>query len=305
MKKTIYMMKGLPASGKSTWAKEFVKGRQDVIRVSNDDLRLLMFNRAFSKPDTKHISIVRESMIQYAIDRGLSVVIDNCNLHPKHHRNYSELAVKYNYNFEVKDFTSTPLGECIRRDKLRDGKVGAWVIVDMYNHFLRGEDEPFLEVKDVKIPDAPKGEVSVLKQDYNLPHAVICDLDGTLALFDRDPYDASDCDKDRANLPVLNVLMMARQHMMQIIFVSGRMEKYGTPTRKFLREKCGLMDNQYLLFMRKDDDFRKDSIIKSEIYENFIRGKWYVDFVLDDRDQVVKFWRSVGLTCFQVAEGNF
>jgi hypothetical protein len=57
--------------------------------------------------------------------------------------------------------------------------------------------------------------------------------------------------------------------------------------------------------MRKTDDFRKDSIIKEEIYQENIEGKYNVLCVLDDRNQVVDFWRAKGLTCFQVAPGDF
>ena len=59
------------------------------------------------------------------------------------------------------------------------------------------------------------------------------------------------------------------------------------------------------LLMRKDNDDRKDSIVKKEIYDNEILGKYNVLFVLDDRDQVVKLWRSLGLVCLQVANGDF
>ena len=59
------------------------------------------------------------------------------------------------------------------------------------------------------------------------------------------------------------------------------------------------------LLMRVTDDVRKDSIIKKEIYENNIKGKYNVSLVLDDRNQVVEMWRDLGLTCFQVADGNF
>jgi hypothetical protein len=57
--------------------------------------------------------------------------------------------------------------------------------------------------------------------------------------------------------------------------------------------------------MRKTDDNRKDCIVKKEIYETFIKDKYNVLFVMDDRNQVVNMWREQGLTCFQVADGNF
>jgi hypothetical protein len=57
--------------------------------------------------------------------------------------------------------------------------------------------------------------------------------------------------------------------------------------------------------MREYGDQRKDSIVKAEIFDQEIRGRYHVVAVFDDRDQVVRMWRSLGLTVFQVAEGNF
>jgi hypothetical protein len=58
--------------------------------------------------------------------------------------------------------------------------------------------------------------------------------------------------------------------------------------------------------MRKNNDQRKDSIIKFELFENHIKDKYYVELVVDDRQQVVDMWRrKLGLTCLQVDYGDF
>jgi hypothetical protein len=57
--------------------------------------------------------------------------------------------------------------------------------------------------------------------------------------------------------------------------------------------------------MRKHNDNRKDSIIKQEIYDNYIKDKYNVLFVYDDRNQVVNQWRKNKLKVFQVEDGNF
>jgi hypothetical protein len=58
--------------------------------------------------------------------------------------------------------------------------------------------------------------------------------------------------------------------------------------------------------MRKAKDYRKDAIIKREIFDREISGKYRIEFVLDDRDQVVDMWRKdLKLNCFQVNYGNF
>ncbi|WP_216080453.1 hypothetical protein, partial [Shigella flexneri] len=78
--------------------------------------------------------------------------------------------------------------------------------------------------------------------------------------------------------------------------------KYKDVTTHWLYEHYGILFN---LSMRKDGDVREDSIVKLEMFNEHIRDKYYVDFVLDDRNQVVELWRSLGLTCLQVADGCF
>ena len=57
--------------------------------------------------------------------------------------------------------------------------------------------------------------------------------------------------------------------------------------------------------MRQAGDNRDDRIVKREIYEREIKGRYNVRFVLDDRNKVVALWRDLGLPCFQVADGDF
>ena len=62
----------------------------------------------------------------------------------------------------------------------------------------------------------------------------------------------------------------------------------------------------YPLLMRKDGDNRPDQIVKRELYERHVVGLYEVEGVLDDRAKVVRMWRDeLGLTCLQVADGNF
>ena len=58
------------------------------------------------------------------------------------------------------------------------------------------------------------------------------------------------------------------------------------------------------MFMRPKDDYRKDSLVKKEIYNNEL-SKYNVLFVYDDRNQVVDMWRELGVKVFQVEPGNF
>ena len=57
--------------------------------------------------------------------------------------------------------------------------------------------------------------------------------------------------------------------------------------------------------MREDTDHRPDWQVKREIYEREIKDKYNVIGVFEDRQQCVDMWRSLGLTCFQVAKGDY
>ena len=142
------------------------------------------------------------------------------------------------------------------------------------------------------------------RQTIGLPQAILCDLDGTLALLNkRNPYDASGCENDVLNRPVALVLQCFRKEGFRIVLISGRMDQYKEQTVRWLKRHGVLYDD---LFMRRANDRRKDSIIKREIYDREIRDKYYVEFVLDDRNQVVDLWRKdLKLPCFQVYYGDF
>ena len=292
----VIITKGLPGSGKSTWALEYVKTHPDYKRINNDDLRRMFIGKNFgSDKQEKFISKIRNELITTCLSEGFSVVLDNTNLNPKRIQQIKDLVAQFNAKkslmevgakqalVQIQDFTNIPVEECIKNDLNRLHSVGKDVIMKMYNDYI-------------------KKEIVQLVQDPKLPHAIICDLDGTLALLNgRNPYDASTCEQDKINTPIFEILLKFKDKY-TIIFCSGREDKYMTQTFNFL-QKCN-NSFKYLL-MRKTGDMRKDAIIKREIFDNNIRNKYYIEFILDDRNQVVDMWRDLGLTCLQVAPGDF
>jgi hypothetical protein len=88
----------------------------------------------------------------------------------------------------------------------------------------------------------------------------------------------------------------------EIIVVSARNERHRTVTENSLNV-AGVFRSA--LFLRPDGDFRTDSEFKQEVLDSLIANDWKPDLVFDDRNQVVNMWRQNGLTCVQVAEGDF
>lgn len=275
----VILTKGLPASGKTTWAKEQLKLYPNAYkRVNKDDLRAMLDDSKYSSDAEKFILKVRDLIISEALANGKHVIVDDTNLAPKHVARIKQL-IHGKAEMQIWDFTSVTPEECIKRDLKRCNSVGQKVIRDMYNQFIKPPRD-------------------VIQINPELPYAVICDLDGTLALLNgRSPYDASTCENDLLNVPVANLI-----ENQKVILVSGREDKYKEQTEKFLN-KYGIVYEA--LYMRKADDTRKDAIIKREIFDNHIRCKYNISFVLDDRNSVVEMWRDMGLTCLQVADGDF
>lgn len=276
------MLKGLPASGKSTYAKELVTKDHNWVRVNKDNLRAMMNNGEFSRKLEEQIVITERELAENALKLGKNVVIDDTNFNLTHERYFMQLAKYYKAEFEIK-FFDTPLEECIKRDNKRPNGVGETVIRRMYNQYL-------------------KSKPAVYEHDRSLPTAIMCDIDGTLAhMKDRSPYDWGRVDTDEVDPTIKNLLDVLKDKYF-IILVSGRDEVCREKTEKWLRGN----DITYgMLLMRPEGDIRKDSIVKREIFENYIRDYYNIQFVLDDRNQVVEMWRSLGLKCLQVQEGDF
>lgn len=194
-----------------------------------------------------------------------------------------EIASEHNAEVEVK-FFDVPLDECIKRDAKRENPVGEKVIRDMYYKYVY--KPPVARTYDPKLMDV-----------------AVVDIDGTLALMhDRGPFDWGHVWSDLPNKPIVNLARKLSAHVCPLIIVSGRDSVCRKDTEEWL-EKQGIV---YLnLFMRPEEDMRKDAIVKREIFDQNIDKRYNVLWVLDDRDQVVSMWRELGLTCLQVAEGKF
>lgn len=284
-KQKILLTKGLPASGKTTFAKELINKEPDKWkRINKDDLRAMLDDSRWSKGNEQFVLDLRNHITYQALEKGYSVIIDDTNLHPKHEEYFRLFAKEKGVDFEVKDFTNIDVDECIRRDLKREKPVGAGTIRQMYRQFLMPKITPPLYLPDK-------------------PNAVMCDIDGTLALFgNKNPYDRNFLE-DEVNFSIRNIVNTYSISGYKIIIVSGRKNKYLEDTKKWLKEKIVAFDE---IFMpRADDDNRKDFIIKQEIYDNNIKGKYNIAFVLDDRNQVVRLWRELGFTCLQVNDGDF
>jgi predicted kinase len=302
MSKKVIILRGLPASGKSTYARKLLDENPGAYkRLNKDELRVMLDNNHHTTHNEKFIEKVRDLMLIEALSDGKHVIVDDTNLGDRPVERIKNVVRKFNADHkqqvqvEIKEI-NVSLEECLERDKSRDKKVGDEVILRMHRQHI---------LKDTAgVPKHDKKHPTYRTQDPSLPKAIICDLDGTLCLMNgRSPFDASRCDKDLPNIPVVNMVKNYHQLGYKIILASGREDTFKPQTLLWL-EKYEV--SYELLIMRKAGDFRKDAIIKKEIFANHIEGKYFVELVLDDRNQVVDLWRNdLQLPCFQVFYGDF
>ncbi len=279
MPRKIILLKGLPGSGKTTWAKNWLAGHPMALRVNKDELRAMLFNSVFGKGRETLVCKVRDFVVSQALTDDHDVIIDDTNFNPQHLARIEAIAAQHGTVVEIKDFSDVPLEVCIARDAQRANPVGQRVIRQMHRQYL--------EVKPAKIVYDPA-----------LPDAVLCDLDGTLALFgDANPYDR-DFSKDTVNQAVRDLLKSYANKAI-IIVLSGRKKKFADQTRLWLKANEVPFD---ALYMRPDDDNRKDVIVKEGLYNEHIKGYYNVLMVIDDRLQVCRLWHRLGLPLFRVGD---
>lgn len=132
----LIICRGLPASGKSTWAKQWVlEDPEHRIRVNQDDIRL-MLGKYWVPSREKLVQEIQFDAILKALSRGFDIVIDNTNLNKKVLDQFDRLIKTLeDYEIEYKDFFDTPLSVCIERDKNRELQVTEKVIRGFYNNY--------------------------------------------------------------------------------------------------------------------------------------------------------------------------
>jgi len=293
----ILILIGIPASGKSTWAKEYVRKHANYVRVNRDDFRSMLKDAAMCENKIEDmITSLTFKVIESALMKRLNVIVDNTNLKRKY---IDEIVERFKYQADI-DYQvfDVSLNKAIERDNSREAKVGEGVIRKMYESYKVLIDSfDFQPVK--KIEQRP-----AVVPDFNseLEDAVVFDIDGTLALMGkRGPFDWKRVYVYDVNNIVAEQVKFHKNLGRKIILVSGRDEVCREETQEWLRFHDIHFDE---LYMRPKDDQRKDTVVKREIYETHLQDKYNVLCVYDDRLQVLEMWNNLGIFAFNVNQGN-
>jgi predicted kinase len=299
----LIICRGIQGSGKSTWAKQWChEDPKHRVRFNNDDIRNMLGD--YWVPDReKLVTEAKANMITFALITGYDVVVDNMNLNPKEDTWIRTLCTNIekdkgiHIDIEYKDFF-IPVEECIRRDAMRPNPIGEKVIKDTWRRYRTFIIQQNINEMLSKRPEHVDGARP----------AILVDMDATLCLNTTGrPYYGEGAAEGMLNdIAVEGIcnLVKSLYEKRTIFIITGR---EGTPeiieaTKKWLDSNSIKVDG---LFFRPVKDYSPGAECKKKIYEDNIKGKYNVEFVLDDNYKCVEMWREQGLVCLQPNEGKF
>jgi len=299
--------RGYSGSGKSTEARKFATETGAVV-VNRDSLRQMLFGVPWTgkREDEDRVTTAEKAQVAALLRAGINVASDNTYLASGNLRQMAKLASKVGAEFEVIDI-GVDVEECIRRDYRRmendERYVGESVI--------RRQAERFPRRNWPKVTIPKPLQIEPVEFIEGLPDAVIFDIDGTIAIKgERSPYDYTRVHEDTLdeNIWWINDLI-GRSWGVRIIIVSGRDDTCRVATTQWLNDHNVIFDDLLMRHTTRDVDASgnklPDVLVKYRLFNENIRGRYNIRAVFDDRDQVVRLWRSMGLKCCQVAYGDF
>lgn len=317
-KPTLLVLSGLPGSGKSTIAAQWVaEDRENRRRINWDEMRLELYGPdwKFNRTDENRMQMASHDHVDDWLRAGLSVVIDNTNLTDKARglwiQHGKELGAEV-----IEQEIDTPTAVCVERDRKREGRarVGRAVIERMalFHGFIDwselppkwagGADNPDIVIVDIDGTLSDPSHRLHHIRGASIPTSTLDLETGKQTFHPRWDLFHAEVDKD-APKPIIIELVRRLSLHYWIIIVSGRSPEHG----------CGIKTEDWLdrhlevpyvhLFMRQAGDYKPDFEHKQEILD--LLPKERIAFVLDDRQQVVQMWRRNGLICLQVANGQF
>jgi hypothetical protein len=146
---------------------------------------------------------------------------------------------------------------------------------------------------------------------------VICDIDGTLADAGSRMHFIQGQTKDwdsfflpanmAADKPIeATVEIIAKlDPEFEIVFITGRPRRTLGVTTAWIGHHLNWLMG-YRIYFRADEDRRPSSEVKrSHLLNEIQKAGDKVLCVFEDRAEDAAMWREEGLTCFQIAEGNF
>lgn len=136
----LIVTRGLPGSGKTTWATTWVAEQPARrARANRDDLRRMLHGRRLGTAGQEAmVSTLQHQGVAQLLGAGISVVADDTNLTDTAIRTWQQIARTAGARLQIQDLTGVPVDECIARDATRPAadRVGEHVIRQMHADHL-------------------------------------------------------------------------------------------------------------------------------------------------------------------------
>lgn len=323
---------GLPASGKTTWAKGFIEQRQSDftahswMRINWDEDReaLGMTGHAFSRKAEGAMQDASFKKAREWANCNGNLIIDNTNLSPKTVNKWLAIGIEHDMEVEMKNF-DMPVQDCVRIDETRkSARVGRAVIERMalfsgridfsqVGHIIVDIDGTLADTTERQRHLTPlpcpecngKGETEGVVTDENGPGwekkpCVVCEGRGVPKDFKKN-WTAwmNECGTEKLREDVACIVdTLAASY--EVLLVSGRsLDAAGRITVDWLKRNNVRYEH---LFMRNGGDFRDDTIIKQEILDKILLKlpKEKIILAIDDRPKVVRLWQQNGIKVLDV-----
>jgi len=294
---------GISASGKSYYA-QFISDYHEINRdnIRKDILKSKGITFSWSAWNwkwEKEVTTIQHQLIEECAKKNIPIYISDTNLNPERLHELYKYLTKLDFNVKFKIFESD-LATAIERDNARINGVGIYVIEQQrvkYQQLMeRLSNENWFKAN--LITPAP-----VLLQQHKHEHhkinTLLVDIDGTIAhMNNRSPFDWSKVGEDTPDVLLCNFLnyYLSDSHN-HIIFLSGRDRICETDTRDWISKYIPhtSFNQNCKLFMRANNDTRKDYIIKHELFFEHVDSNYNVIAVFDDRPQCCRLWNDIGL----------
>ena len=308
----IILLVGPPGCGKTTWAKLYVQ-EHIAKRINRDDLREMMYKKEddglgkpiFTSADEKVIKRIRNYTIESWLQQGYDVVVDDTNLDPYVFADMQQIARRIG-DIGVREHVFTlERAMCKHQNEDREeGVVPEARWNEMWEVFAlhKKNDDYYAPPIDIELM-MNNEELKITK----LPKAVIVDIDNTIAMFPngRGPFEHKKIPNDIPNGNLLYILDIFKKYDIDIILVSGRSEDTETATRSWFADRNIWYDFLYMRPAGEEHKNVKDYIIKKKIYEEHIKGVFFVLCAFEDREQTTVGWRDLGVPVHQINFGRY
>jgi len=293
MSKTMKVLVGIPGSGKTTLRNQLVAA--GAVYTNMDELR--QAHQAVLKKEgrnkfEKFVAQKEQEDLKRLLSEGHEVVVvDDTHLTLKGIEHHERLAKDYGYVAEVVFLEdSFNFAMCHKRNTSRpvDQHVPVYVVEEMAERFLKVHFQ--YHTRDV-----------VVKKDRQ--KAIVVDMDGTLAhMVSRGPFEWHRVGEDTLDEVVYELVKFYKSTGHTVLVTSARDGVCYEQTKEWLDRHAVPYD---MLIMKPENDSRKDVIVKMELYVKYIHQKYDVKVAIDDRLQVCKLWRALGMKCLQVNHGLY